>query len=362
MKINFFNYNLADFNIKEGLICGINSKLITPKNIITKFDQNNKIFRSSIWDFDGNLISASFPRFTNLGENPDNFPFYDDGEHIFVDKIDGSTGIFDWVNFQLSIRTRGSYSYTQMENSRDFEEALTSELIDWVKNNPDYSVLTEITSPRNIIVLNYGQKPEYWLTGIVNKNDYSLLPQSELDKIARQVNLRRPHYYKFESIKDAISNIKLWKNKEGVVCYNEKYGAMHKIKAEEYLARHRFKESANLESVFELFIQWNCPNKEEFKDKLISNFDFECYMMVESFIPIILNSYELAKKYFHDINNFILPYYLNNTPRKIAALAIINKYSNLDLSLTSFAFSALDGKKFNIDDTKRLMKQILKIK
>ncbi len=360
MQINFSDYDLSEFIVKEDLFCEIPAKLIIPNHIGTKFNQKNKIFRSSIWDLNGKLLSASYPKFVNMFENPDNFPFYDDGEHIFVDKIDGSTGILDWVNFQLSIRTRGSYSYTQMENARDFEEALTSELIDWVKNNPDYSVLTEITSPRNVIVLNYGEKPEYWLTGIVNKNDYSLLSQSELDKIAQKINLRRPQYYKFDSITDAISNIKLWKNKEGVVCYNEKYGAMHKIKAEEYLARHRFKESANLESVFELFIQWNCPNKEEFKEKLISNFDFECYSMVESFIPIILNAYSLTQKYFHDINNCILPYYLNNTPRKEAALAIIKQYSGL--GLTSFAFQALDGKKFGIDEIKKLMKQILKIK
>jgi hypothetical protein len=360
MQINFSDYDLSEFIIKEDLFCGIPAKLIIPNHIGTKFNKKNAIFRSSIWDLDGGLLSGSYKKFPNMFENPDNFPFYDDGEHIFVDKIDGSTGIFDWVNFQLSIRTRGVFSYISQSNSRDFEEALTPELIDWVKNNPDYSVLTEITSPRNVIVLNYGEKPEYWLTGIVNKNDYSLLSQSELDKIAQKINLRRPQYYKFDSITDAISNIKLWKNKEGVVCYNEKYGAMHKIKAEEYLARHRFKESANLESVFELFIQWNCPNKEEFKNKLVSNFDFECYQMVESFVPIVLDTYNLAQKYFHSINNFILPYYLNNSSRKEAALAIVAKYR--DLGLTSFAFSALDGKKFNIEDTKKLMKQILKIK
>lgn len=360
MQINFSDYDLSEFIIKEDLFCGISAKLIVPNHIGTKFNKINKIFRSSIWDLDGRLLSGSYKKFPNMFENPDNFPFYDDGEHIFVEKIDGSTGILDWVNFQLSIRTRGVFSYTSQSNSRDFEEALTSELIDWVKNNPDYSVLTEITSPNNKIVLSYFNQPVYWLTGIINKHNYSLLSQCELDKIAQKINIRRPQYYKFGSITDAISNIKLWKNKEGVVCYNEKYGAMHKIKAEEYLARHRFKESANLESVFELFIQWGCPNKEEFKDKLVSNFDFECYSMVESFIPIILDAYSLSQKYFHDINNFILPYYLNNTPRKEVALAIIKQYS--ESGLTSFAFSALDGKKFGIDEVKKLMKQILKIK
>ena len=104
MQINFSDYDLSEFIVKEDLFCGIPAKLIIPNHIGTKFNQKNKIFRSSIWDLNGKLLSASYPKFVNMFENPDNFPFYDDGEHIFVDKIDGSTGIFDWINFQLSIR------------------------------------------------------------------------------------------------------------------------------------------------------------------------------------------------------------------------------------------------------------------
>ena len=104
MKINFSDYDLSEFLIKEGQINGLNCKLITPNHIGTKFTAKNSIFRSSVGDFEGNLISAGFKKFTNLFENPDNFPFYEGGEQIFIEKIDGSLAILDWINNSLSIR------------------------------------------------------------------------------------------------------------------------------------------------------------------------------------------------------------------------------------------------------------------
>ena len=70
MHINFADYDLTEFAIKEGVFGGIWSKLITPIHIGTKFTQKNKIFRSSIWSTDGELISAGLPKFVNFSENP----------------------------------------------------------------------------------------------------------------------------------------------------------------------------------------------------------------------------------------------------------------------------------------------------
>ena len=55
MQINFSDYDLSEFIIKEDLFCGIPAKLIVPNHIGTKFNQKNKIFRSSIWDLNGKL-------------------------------------------------------------------------------------------------------------------------------------------------------------------------------------------------------------------------------------------------------------------------------------------------------------------
>jgi len=91
MQINFSDYDFTGFSVKDCQFCGIPAKLINPEDITIKFNQKNKIFRSSIWSLDGKLLSAGFPKFTNWSENPEHFPIPEnlDGATI-VDKIDGS--------------------------------------------------------------------------------------------------------------------------------------------------------------------------------------------------------------------------------------------------------------------------------
>ena len=125
MRVNFDNYDLTDFLIKEGVsFGGLYAKLIQPNHIGTKFTQKNKIFRSSIWSDAGELLSASYPKFVNFGENPAEFPvpLSIDG-WTFVEKIDGSACIVDYVNDNFSARTRGTFTYEGMENVDDFNFA-----------------------------------------------------------------------------------------------------------------------------------------------------------------------------------------------------------------------------------------------
>lgn len=357
VKINFSDYDLTGFNIKEGLFCGIPAKLITPNDITVKFTQKTKIFRSSIWDLDGNLLSGSFYKFSNLFENPENFPFHNDGDKIFVEKIDGSTNCIDFVNNQISQRTRGCFSYIEQKNYKDFEYCLTDKIVNWIKNNSNYTLITEITTPNNIIVINYYNEAKLWLTGVVDKENYKLIPQEFLDNLAVELDLLRPRTYKYSSIEESILDIKSWKNKEGICVYNEKYGSIHKIKSDEYLARHRFKSNATLANTIDLFFSFNCPDKIEFEKLLVQNFDFECFQMVEQFVPIIISTYNKLLAEIHDINNFILPYYLVPKSRKEVALAILAKYKESGLS--PFVFQIYDKKVLDLDSKRKMFNILL---
>ena len=342
MKINFNDYNLDEFNKNSVDFCGIPALLIFPPHIGIKFNQSNKIFRSSIWDLDGNLLSAGMPKFTNFGENPENFPVPMSVDGVdFITKIDGSLTIIDYVNGKLSMRTRGTSSYKTMENAADFEYCLSQyPLIEsWLKNHPNYTILCEITTPKLKIVLDYGADPLFWLIGCINKDDYSLMSQTELYMLAIEFDIPRPNVHRFESIDAAIETIKGWNGEEGVCLYSNNGQTIHKIKAEAYLVLHRFKENANIDSVVDMFVALDCPSFSDFEKFLTTQYDWECWNMIRGFASQVCDSRKEVDRIVAHMESFALT--LKQVSRKDAALAIVKAYG--ETNRASFAFKLLDG-------------------
>ena len=102
MKIDLSKIDLEQFMVHEHIVAGETMWLVQPNHIGCKWTQNNKHFRSSLWDNDGNLVSAGFPKFTNWGENPENFPVPTSlKDTVVTEKIDGSLLIVSRWNNQL---------------------------------------------------------------------------------------------------------------------------------------------------------------------------------------------------------------------------------------------------------------------
>ena len=361
MKIKFENYDLTEFVVKEGIFCGTEAKLITPQHIGVKFTQQNKIFRSSIWATDtGELLSGGMVKFTNFGENMENFPVPLSVDNcVFVEKIDGSLVCLDYINNQLSMRTRGTLSYENMENASDFEYCLSQHLtiVKWLKSNVNYTLLCEITTPNLKIVLDYGSEPQFWLVGAVNKNDYSLMTQSELDVLGEELKLKRPQSFSFSSIPELLDKVAAWTDKEGVCLYSCNSQKIHKIKANVYLKLHRFKENATLENTLELFFEYGQPSYQEFEKQLQSQFDFECWNMVRGFASNVCDAAMEVRKIVIGITNFVEP--LKPLSRKDAALKITSSYGK-ETGRTSMCFTLLDSKPLTDDQLKKLFWQVLK--
>jgi hypothetical protein len=361
MKINFEDYDFSEFIIKEGIFCGISAKLIIPNHIGTKFTQKNKIFRSSIWDFDGNLLSGGFFKFVNFGENPENFPVpLSINNCTFVEKIDGSCAILDYINNQLSMRTRGTLSYLTMGNASDFEYCLAKYpmVVEWLKANPQYTLLCEITTPNLKIILDYGPEPEFWLVGAVNKNDYSLMPQSELEKLGMALNLKRPQSFSFTSIPELLDNVSTWTDKEGVCLYSNNSQEIHKIKASVYLKLHRFKESATLENTLELFLDYKRPTYQEFEKQLQTQFDFECWNMVRGFASNICDAGREVQQIAAGMQKYVDETLKPLSARKDQAIKVTAAYGPTNRS--AMVFTLLDSKPLSNDQIRKLFWQVLK--
>jgi len=298
MKIDLSTINREQFTLKEGVFCGNPAILVTPAPQGTNWTQENKHLRSSIWSLDGKLLSAGFPRFTNAGENPEHFPMPSElrESDCIIGKIDGSTCICDWDESAkaLSMRTRGTFSYETLENKDDFSycAALYPRIADFVQVNPRHSLIFEITTPNQKIILDYGDKPDLWLIGLISKHDYSLATQSGLDRIAKFTGLKRPPCYSFNSLKECSEAIAATKGIEGVVLYSgEDQQVLHKIKTEEYIKMHRFKSHATLANTIDLFFLYGRPSVTAFHERVRQEYDWECAEMIYEFI----NQINLAK-------------------------------------------------------------------
>ena len=361
MKINFDDYDLTEFAIKEGVFGGIWSKLITPIHIGTKFTQKNKIFRSSIWSTNGELLSAGLPKFVNFSENPENFPVpLSINNCAFVEKIDGSLCCIDYTNGQVCMRTRGTMSYTSLENAPDFEYCLSTNpsIIEWLKINPHCTVLCELTTPNLKIVLDYGLTPQFWLVGVVNKNDYSLMPQNELDNLAVELGIQRPNSFSFNTIEQLLAEVSKWVGREGICLYSNGGREIHKIKADSYLKLHRFKSNATLENTLELFFSYGRPSYQEFETQLQLQFDYECWNMVRGFASNVCDASKEVQKILEGFDVFVEKTLRPLSTRREQAQKVLESYGTTNRA--SFVFTRLDSKLLTDDQVKKLFWQILK--
>lgn len=279
------NCNTEEFSFKEINFCGEDAVLVNPALQGTSWNQENKYLRSVIYrKSDYKVLSSGLMKFTNYLENPEHFPPPQDLEDSWViDKIDGSLLILSFVNGQLNMRTRGTASYVTLENNKDFEIALEKyPLIEpWIKNHSNLSLLFEIVTPNQKIVLDYPEI-DLFLIGAMNKETLELENQITLNSYAMEMCVSRPKTYHFDNLSELIYTIKNAKGIEGCCLY--KKGGIWKIKSDFYLKLHSFKSNATPKNILELYAYQNYPKFDDFKNYIINNFDFECWKMVDGLV------------------------------------------------------------------------------
>lgn len=364
MKIKFENFKLNEFLTRESVFCGIPAILIQPSHIGTKFTKQNSIFRSSIWDKDGNLLSAGLKKFVNFGENPENFPVPTSLDNTkIVEKIDGSCCIIDYVNNQLSMRTRGMFSYESIENKSDFDHCISKypTISKWIKNNSNYSLICEITTPNLRIILDYGNEPDFWLIGAVNKNDYSLLKQEQLDELSNILGIKRPSYYTFSSMNSLLDEIQQINGKEGCCLYSKDQQEIHKIKSTWYLALHRMKEAlASFDKVVDCWYEQGEPTYQKFQEFITNQFDWELWTQIQGDASRICDGSKGVEQIVAGMQRFVDETLKPLPNRKEQAGKVLSSYGNTNRA--SFVFKLLDGKTLDISERKKLLYQVLKIR
>ena len=361
MKIDLDKVDRTQFMVHEHSLNGEIVHLIQPQHIGTQWRQDNKHLRSVVVNYDGEVISAGFPKFTNWGENPDHFPVPTSLRNCTImEKLDGSLLIVSKYKGQYILRTRGTVDASTMANGHELE-LFKSTILNKLHDNNDtwnYSVLFEWLSPINKIVLSYGDESIWKLVGFVDHSDYSLATQDMLDLMAKKYDFLRPEIYTFTDVNDLLQNVDQWKGKEGVCVYSKNDQTIHKVKSADYLIKHRFKSEATLENTLDLYFSYGKPSYQEFESKLTETFDYECFEMVRGYASQICDASKEVNKIVDGFKSFIDNQLKVLSTRKEQAQKVISSYS--DSNRSSMIFSLLDGKTLTTDQHKKLFWQVLK--
>lgn len=369
MKIDLTSVDQEQFMMHTHLIGDEMVTLIQPRHIGAVWDGINDIFRSSVWDMDGNLISASFKKFVNWGEKPHIYPVPTNlaGAHL-MEKVDGSTLIFSRWKGNTIIRTRGTVDARKQENGHEIDVLLQKypDFIKMLEGTDDlpFSYVFEWQSPSNVIVINYGHEPDMVLTGIMRHVDYSYESQTTLDTFAEVMGLRRPKTFSYDSIDEMKASVEAFKGMEGICVYFHDDQKILKVKGAQYLYLHRAKsEISSIERVMDVYFGLmferegkDRPTYQEFISYLETTFDYEIANMARGHVSNICDGMKQVENILDGMAKFIVP--LMNQPRKIAAERILQAYGTTGRS--AILFKLLDGKKLVADDFKKLLFQVLK--
>lgn len=337
---------------------GVDCVLITPRDIKTKFNEENKFFRSSIWTVDGEPVSLAYRKFVNYGEAPAFEPFdINDPNITFPRKIDGSCLLVSRFRGELIVRTRGTVDARKMANGDEIDLLIKKypRAFDNIWLDKGYSCIYEWTTPSNIIILAESKEPELWLTGIIKHEDYSYVAQETLDNVAIDFGVRRPETFKFKTFQDMIEAVQAFKGKEGVVAYSGDGQILKKIKSVSYLAMHRMKDSLGSDdNVVDYFLANDCRDEKELMERVTADSDYEVAKVIELSAPKIAAIYREAVEWLASALDFVKKEVVPLPNRKEQAQKILSA----DKARAGFMFMMLDGKityPFNKDVIKKLM-------
>lgn len=365
MRIDLNSIDRENFQVDEHIIIlnGETVHLVQPNRAGVEWNRENRLFRSSLWNWNGDLISAGFPKFVNWGEQPEHFPVPQSLKGCqILEKIDGSLLIVSKYNGQLIIRTRGTIDASGLEKNGNEIEIFRNQLLPRIveyhygQQTWNCSWLFEWTSPNQRIVLSYGDQPRWTLVGLVDHNDYRLARQPDLDQLAANIGFNRPQLYTSDTVEGLLNKVDTWKGIEGVCVYSNDGQSIHKIKSTDYLIKHRFKSKATLENTLELFFNYGQPPYQNFEKELIQQFDYECFEMVRGYASSICDASKKVSQIIGGIVRFVEP--LKLLPRKNSAEAILSSYGSSGRS--NIAFTILDGKPVDENQTKKVYWQVLK--
>lgn len=376
MHTDLSKINRGFFYMRPCNIAGDECVLVEPHEVgSAKWDKDNLIFRSSIWNSQGKLVSASFPKFFNWDEDLDREGNFVEGKLPIakptdfsrveiLDKLDGSCLIASFYKGELILRTRGTVSAEDtLSNGHEVAvlRAKYPRLFAYLEvlrrqseyNDVEISYVFEWFSPLNRIVLDYGPEPQLWLIGGIYHSDYSFLSQSDLDDMAGIMNVPRPNRYPVMNLAELRTAVNELRDKEGMVFYID--GWPWKIKSLRYLALHYSKGKVNtFDKVVDTWLEFGRPDYQQFFDLLVEKEDWETANYARPSLSKLADAKKIVDRILAGMRHFITEQ-LQGLPRKIQYERVVASYGQGGRA--GIVMGLLDGKQPKNDQIKKLILQ-----
>lgn len=295
----------GEFEVIEHEIAQEKVYLVYPRTVQPNWYTENLQYRSSIWTKDSKPVSLGFKKFFNLGERPDlcggikDIPAKDTE---IIEKIDGSCLIVSRFKGQLIVRTRRTIDATKHENGKEIEILKSKYQVAFYNDLLEtHSLIYEWVSPNNYIVIRYPQ-PDIYLIGAIRHEDYKLMHQGDLDRLAVNLGVRRPRRFGIASnLQDVVLLVRDMNDIEGICIYSNKGQTIHKVKSKQYLLLHSFRSNCTIDNIADILCSLSkdglLPPKEILENHITTIFDYECSQYAK---PIIKQLYLAVDKYNAD--------------------------------------------------------------
>jgi hypothetical protein len=247
--------------------------LVIPLKGKVRWRDDELHLRSLVLDPEGNIVSAGFPKFFNLGENPEHdrdlARAMARGAVELPEKLDGSLIVADRVRGVARLRTRGRRVLGEF--APDVEPLVASQyprLMDFLREDPlleGSSVLFEFVSPARSIVVRH-ERADLFLLGYVDKRRVSPgWDAPTLARVHRETGVPLAPVHALPADLDGVlAQVRAWKGREGIVArFRTESGEprLIKIKAEDYLRLHAYR--SRLGSSRALKIAWLLDLRDE---------------------------------------------------------------------------------------------------
>ena len=240
----------------EGLIVLNYDQINSPKNGITSE------CRGLILDTEYNIVSRSFDRFFNYGEN---FATFDPATALAYEKVDGSLiKIYNWNN-KWYVSTRGTafaesgvngwditfkdmvYKALSLQGNDEFQDHCNT----WLEESRTY--IFEVTGIQNRVVTRYEDESLWFLASRNNKSGKYYT--HEFLSVVSVFGAKPPKKFKFASTEHCLETAKhLPDLQEGYVIY-EGGIPVCKVKSPAYVAVHHIRgEGLNPKRIAELVV------------------------------------------------------------------------------------------------------------
>ena len=294
------------------------------------WDNYTLICRGLILGHEHNIIAKPFPKFFNLNETPQtsisNLP---NEIPKITEKLDGVLGILYPENNKVAISSRGSFTSDQAIWATGWMRQKGFTIDDF---RPEYTYCFEIIYPGSRIVVNYKDRCELVILGVLGTRNN---PELDHVKEAQELGLTCAREFLFEKLDHAQEHLAKMQgiDHEGFVCRYSN-GLRLKLKSDEYKRLHKIITGFSEKDV------WEALRQGKTLDDMLDLVPDEFYQWMKKTESDLKSSkdniMEIATVIFQEANKL--------STRKDQASYVLRHAQKHPEGIRAVVFSMLDGR------------------